>query len=160
MVSRAVWLVTLSSIAGNFLAAWLARRLSHRRAIALLCLGYFGAMLATYAVPLDHDLLRYGLTAIGLCQGVSALFTMYLPPLFPTLLRTTGAGFCFNFGRIAAGVGTVVFGLFSRVGDYRLALIYAGFRFVPAAGIALALPDMPGERDGRDAGAGKDGSPP
>ena len=43
---------------------------------------------------------------------------MYLPPLFPTLLRTTGAGFCYNIGRIAAGLGTVFFGLFAKVGDY------------------------------------------
>jgi hypothetical protein len=58
---------------------------------------------------------------------------MYLPPLFPTLLRTTGAGFCYNIGRIAAALGTVFFGLFSKVGDYRLALLYAGFLFIPAA---------------------------
>ena len=65
---------------------------------------------------------------------------MYLPPLFPTLLRTTGAGFCYNFGRIAAGLGTVIFGLFSKVGDYRLALLYASFLFLPAAIIALMMP--------------------
>jgi hypothetical protein len=84
--------------------------------------------------------------AIGLCQGVFALFTMYLPPLFPTLLRTTGAGFCYNFGRIAAGVGTVVFGLFTKVGDYRLAILYSGFLFLPAAVVAWYLPDTPDEQ--------------
>ena len=47
---------------------------------------------------------------IGACQGVFGLFTMCLPPLFPTLLRTTGAGFCYNFGRIVAAAGTVFFG--------------------------------------------------
>jgi MFS family permease len=141
LVSKVVWLVTLSSIAGNFLAAWLARRLGYRRAIAFLCLGYFVSMFATYAEPRNHGSLWYGLAAIGVCQGVFALFTMYLPPLFPTLLRTTGAGFCYNIGRIAAGLGTVFFGLFSRVGDYRLALLYAGFLFLPAAGIALRMPE-------------------
>ena len=33
---------------------------------------------------------------VGFFSGIFALFTMYLPPLFPTLLRTTGAGFCYN----------------------------------------------------------------
>jgi MFS family permease len=146
LVSKAVWLVTLSSIAGNFLAAWLARWLSYRRAIACLCCGYFLSMLATYCVSRDHEALWYGFTAIGLCQGVFALFTMYLPPLFPTLLRTTGAGFCYNIGRIVAGLGTVLFGLFSKVGDYRLALLFAGFLFLPAAGIALMLPETADER--------------
>jgi hypothetical protein len=78
-----------------------------------------------------------------LCQGIFALFTMYLPPLFPTLLRTTGAGFCYNIGRIAAGLGTVFFGLFATVGDYRLALVYASFMFIPAAAIAWFMPDAP-----------------
>jgi MFS family permease len=135
-----------TSIAGNFLAALLARRLKYRPAIAILCLAYFLAMTATYVAPLDHDHLWYGFVAIGLCQGVFALFTMYMPPLFPTLLRTTGAGFCYNIGRIAAGLGTVFFGLFSKVGDYRLALLYAGFLFLPAAAIALLLPEPPDEK--------------
>jgi MFS family permease len=146
LVSKVVWLVMLASIAGNFLAAGLARWLRYRRAIACLCLGYFLSMLATYGMPLGHDRLWYGYTAIGLCQGVFALFTMYLPPLFPTLLRTTGAGFCYNFGRIAAGLGTVFFGLFSTVGDYRVALLCAGFLFLPAAAVAGMLPELPDEK--------------
>jgi hypothetical protein len=82
---------------------------------------------------------------IGFCQGVFGLFTMYLPPLFPTLLRTTGAGFCYNIGRVAAAFGTVFFGYFSTVGetlgDYRAALLYAGFLFLPAAGAAMLMPN-------------------
>ena len=145
LVSEVVWLVVATSIAGNFLAGWLARWLRYRRAIACLCVAYFLSMFATYVLPLNHDRLWYGFIAIGLCQGVFALFTMYMPPLFPTLLRTTGAGFCYNFGRVAAGLGTVFFGLFTRVGDYRLALFWAGFLFLPAAGIALLLPEPPDE---------------
>jgi MFS family permease len=146
LVSKIVWLVMVTSIVGNFMAAYLARKLKYRRAIALLCVGYFLSMLFTYGVPRDHTQLWLGVAAIGLCQGVFALFTMYLPPLFPTLLRTTGAGFCYNFGRIAAGLGTVFFGLFSQVGDYRDALLYAGFLFLPAAGIAWILPELPDEQ--------------
>jgi MFS family permease len=145
LVSKMVWLVTFASIAGNFLAAFLARYLRYRRAIALLCLAYFTAMFTTYSVPRDHTEMWFGVAVIGLCQGVFALFTMYLPPLFPTLLRTTGAGFCYNFGRVVAGLGTVFFGLFAEVGDYRHALLYAGFLFVPAAAVAWMLPEPPDE---------------
>jgi MFS family permease len=145
VVSWAMWLVIGSSIAGNFLAAALARWMKYRRAIAILCIAYCLAMVATYSSPLGLDQLWYGLAVIGLCQGVFGLFTMYLPPLFPTLLRTTGAGFCYNFGRIVAGVGTVVFGWFSKVGDHRLALFYAAFLFIPAAAFALLLPEPPDE---------------
>lgn len=146
LVSKFVWLLMLSSIAGNFLAAFLARRLKYRRAIALLCLAYCLAILVTYGTPREHTSLWWGVATIGVCQGVFALFTMYLPPLFPTLLRTTGAGFCYNFGRIAAGVGTVFFGLFTKVGDYRLAIFYAGLLFIPAAAIAWILPELADEK--------------
>jgi MFS family permease len=156
LVSKVVWLVMLASVAGNFLAALLARRLKYRRAIACLCLAYCLSMSATYAVPLGHERLWYGFAAIGLCQGVFALFTMYLPPLFPTLLRTTGAGFCYNIGRIAAGLGTVFFGLFSKVGDYRLALLYAGLLFLPAAGVAWLLPEAAEEKLASLTDKGKD----
>ena len=149
LISKVVWLVIGASIVGNFLAAALARWLKYRRAIAFLCLGYFASMFATYCVARGYRDLWYGYLAIGLCQGVFALFTMYMPPLFPTLLRTTGAGFCYNFGRIAAGLGTVFFGLISPVnspGDYRLALFYAGFLFLPAAGVAWMLPEPSDEK--------------
>jgi MFS family permease len=145
LVSQAVWVVMAASIAGNFMAGALARWLGYRRAIVGLCLGYFLSLLATYGVPRGYSALWYGFAAVGLCQGVFALFTMYLPPLFPTLLRTTGAGFCYNTGRIAAGLGTVFFGLSSRVGDYRLAMLYAAFLFVPAAAVACLLPEAPDE---------------
>lgn len=142
LVSKMAWLVMLASIAGNFFAAFLARWITYRRAITLLLVAYFAAMMATYGSPRGLAGLWYGAGAIGLCQGLFALFTMYLPPMFPTLLRTTGAGFCYNFGRIAAGLGTVFFGLFAKVGDYRLALLYAGFLFLPAAAIAWLLPEL------------------
>ena len=145
-VSQAMIVVMVASVAGNFFAAAVARRLGYRTSIALLCLGYFLSMAVAYAVPRGHETAFYWLAAIGVFQGVFALFTMYLPPLFPTLLRTTGAGFCYNIGRIAAAAGTVFFGLTSQVGDYRLALEYAGWLFLPAAVVALFLPEPGDER--------------
>ena len=100
-------------------------------------------MVAIYIVPRSHTTLLVLLPVMGACSGLFALFTMYLPPLFPVLLRTTGAGFCYNIGRIAAAAGTVVFGLFSKVGDYRIALLCAGLLFLPATLLALWLPDLP-----------------
>ncbi len=83
-----------------------------------------------------HDLVWIYFSIVGFFSGVFGLFTMFLPPLFPTLLRTTGAGFCYNIGRVAAAAGTVFFGLFSQVGDFRSALLYAGALMIPAALVA------------------------
>ncbi|MFM7920429.1 MAG: hypothetical protein ACKPJJ_09390, partial [Planctomycetaceae bacterium] len=35
-------------------------------------------------------------------QGIHAGYAIYFPELFPPHLRATGAGFCFNTGRILA----------------------------------------------------------
>jgi MFS family permease len=142
LVSEAMTIVMLASIAGNFIAAWAAKMAGYRVTIIVMCLGYSLAMGATYAVPRSHDAMLYWLGLVGVFQGVFALFSMYLPPLFPTLLRTTGAGFCFNIGRIAAAIGTVAFGFFSPVGDQRVALLCAGLLFVPASAIAALLPEL------------------
>jgi hypothetical protein len=43
------------------------------------------------------------LPVFGFCaQGIHAGYAVYFPELFPTHLRATGAGFCFNTGRILA----------------------------------------------------------
>ena len=101
------------------------------------------------------DLLRGMILCVFAClaQGAFALFTMCLPPLFPTLLRTTGAGFSYNIGRIIAAIGTVTFGLFAKVGtgdgaicDHRLALLYSAWLFIPAALVSWFLLPEP-DRD-------------
>ncbi|HZZ27627.1 MAG TPA: MFS transporter [Pirellulales bacterium] len=145
LVGRALVWVMVLSIMGNFLAGWMARVMGYRRSISLLCAAYFLSMFLAYGVPRDHTATWWWLIGPGISQGVFALFTMYVPPLFPTLLRTTGAGFCYNIGRVAAAFGTVYFGSFGQAGDYRLALFYSGFLFVPAAAVALLLPEGPSE---------------
>jgi MFS family permease len=153
-VSKVMQGVIVTSILGNFCAAALANSIGYRRAIAILCLGYTLSMTAAFALPLSPSILVPLLLVIGIFQGVFGLFTMYLPPLFPTLLRTTGAGFCYNIGRIAAAFGTVFFGLFSNVSDIRLALLCAGILFLPAMAIALMLPELAKD----DARVGADGT--
>ena len=86
--------------------------------------------------------------------GVFGSFTYYLPELFPTRLRGTGSGFCYNIGRVAAAFGPFIVGSIARSGASALdsamnVLFWVGF--VPIIGtIALrwvietkgrALPD-------------------
>jgi MFS family permease len=144
LVTKAFFLVVAVSLFGNFAAGGLARLLGYRRAIAAMCLGLGLAMLGSFAVPRGHEALIYfWFPMVGFFSGVFGLFTMYMPPLFPTLLRTTGAGFCYNIGRIAAAFGTVFFGLFAPVGDFSTALVYAGSLLIPATFFALLAPDLP-----------------
>ncbi|MCX6903845.1 MAG: MFS transporter [Verrucomicrobia bacterium] len=146
--TAAFFLVIGVSIGGNFFAGWLARLLGYRRSLVLLFGGFFLSMFGAFCVPRDHHSLLVWIAAVGFFSGVFGLFTMYLPPLFPTLLRTTGAGFCYNIGRIAAAAGTVFFGLFSQVGDFRRALLWTSLLLLPAMVVAFFMPDIPMAGDG------------
>jgi len=148
--TRLLFMVMVASVAGNFFAAVLARWIGFRKAIVLMSLGYLVSLIASYGTERSHTELAWWLLGPGFFQGLFALFTMYLPPLFPTLLRTTGAGFCYNIGRLVSAVGVVFFGLFQQVGDYRHTLLYAGLLFLPAALLALLLPEVKNPAIGAD----------
>jgi MFS family permease len=137
----ALMVLMAGSILGNYAAAAVARAAGYRKAVVSFCLIYGVVMGLTFLEARTHSTVLIGFFFIGLCQGVFGLFTMCLPPLFPTLLRTTGAGFCYNIGRLIAAGGTVFFGLFTKVGDVRQALLYAAILFIPAAGLACWLPE-------------------
>jgi MFS family permease len=152
LVANAFFLVILVSVIGNFAAGAIAKWFGYRRSITIMCVGFFAAMYLSFSQPRGHqELFWFWFPAVGFFSGVFGLFTMFLPPLFPTLLRTTGAGFCYNIGRIAAAFGTVFFGLFAKVGDFRAALTFASFLFLPAALFAWWLPEP---RDEESIGGG------
>ena len=70
--------------------------------------------------------------------GVFGAFTYYLPELYPTRLRGTGAGFCYNAGRMVAAIGPFIVGAVAARGAGALGgalqvLFYVGF--VPLAGL-------------------------
>lgn len=51
----------------------------------------------------SYELLLCMLPLLGFfAQGIHAGYAVYFPTLFPTHLRATGAGFCFNTGRLLA----------------------------------------------------------
>jgi MFS family permease len=150
LVSFAFFLLIAVSIAGNFFAGWLAKVLGYRRAIAAMFVIGFVGMAGSFGVVRSHEaLVAFWFPMVGFASGVFGLFTMYLPPLFPTLLRTTGAGFSYNIGRLAAALGTVLFGLLAPVGDFRMALLADGVLFLLAAGLALTLPEQGDEKRGK-----------
>ena len=145
--------VMIGSLVGNYIAGAIAKVIGYPKAIAFTLACYCAVMWMCFKQQRTYDDTLMWFTVIGACQGAFGLFTMCLPPLFPTLLRTTGAGFCYNFGRIVAAGGTVYFGLTEagKVGDYRVALSYAGWLFAPAAVIALLLPEVVDHDDQVDA---------
>ncbi len=69
------------------------------------------AIMAAFGLDLDPHTRLYMYLPIGLTVfGVFGSFTYYLPELFPTRLRGTGAGFCYNSGRFIAALGPFLVG--------------------------------------------------
>lgn len=119
-----------------------AAKLIGRRAMFGIYFGASGlAVMATFGLdlPAETRLYMYGL--IGLTVfGVFGSFTYYLPELFPTRLRGTGAGFCYNIGRVIAAWGPFFVGTIAARGTDALAtalqvLFWVGV--VPLAGLLL-----------------------
>ena len=139
-VMALLWIM-VGSLLGNYLAGGLAKLFGYGKAIALLLLLYFAAMWFTFSSVHSLAVIYALFAVIGVMQGCFGLFTMCLPPLFPVLLRSTGAGFCYNIGRILSAVGVVFFGIYNKVqGDFAGVLLTASYLFLPAALFALMLP--------------------
>lgn len=136
------------SIGGNFFFGALARWLGYRRAIMIMCLGLWLTMMGTYAIPRGHEAIRVWSPLVGFFSGGFGLFTMYMPPLFPVLLRTTGAGFCYNIGRMVAAAGTIFSGSLAVGGDLRPTLFATSFLFAVALAVALVLREPPQDEAG------------
>jgi predicted MFS family arabinose efflux permease len=129
------------SVIGNFVAGWLAKNWGYKAAMVGMFAGFVVTM--TGAFGFEHKigpLVYFWLPAVGFWSGVFGLFTMMMPPLFPTLLRTTGAGFCYNIGRIAAAAGTIFAAQITQGGNFRTTLLWDGFLFIPAIVFILMLP--------------------
>jgi MFS family permease len=105
--SRAQFAYGIVQTAGGGLGllafAPLSVRLGRRRAFALMHVAGLVITPITCYLPATYGQLLVLLPVFGfLTLGMHAGYAIYFPELFPTHLRATGAGFCFNVGRIVA----------------------------------------------------------
>jgi MFS family permease len=140
-VSVAVMLLNVGALLGYFSFGILAERFGPKSVFAFMNAGSLAMMPLTFYFPHSY------LTVLGLLpilgffsKGVFGGFPLYLPELFPTKLRSTGAGFCYNAGRIVASVspfitGTLVatLGSFGRAASAVAVVYIAGLFIIPLA---------------------------
>ena len=132
-------LIALGAIAGCFFGPLMGSKIGRRPAYFLLCL----ASLLSCGC-LFRFINQYGglfLFMVFLVGAATAAFygwlPLYLPELFPTRVRATGQGLCYNSGRIFAAVGALQMGRLLKQFEGSYARAGATITLVYAFGMVL-----------------------
>jgi len=115
----------LGGLIGALLTVPVAKIWGRRAMFGVYFMGSALSVFATFGLDLPPELRLYLYFFIGLTVfGVFGSFTYYLPELFPTRLRATGSGFCYNTGRIVAAGGPFLVGYISALGANALGVLF------------------------------------
>lgn len=110
-VSYAVMSLNAGSLIGYLAFGPIADRIGRRGAFFIMCLGSLIMLPMTFFTPKEYTTLLWLLPLLGFFNnGIFSGFPIYLPELYPTSIRATGVGFCFNIGRILAATGPFIKG--------------------------------------------------
>ena len=126
----------LGGLIGTLLTIPLAKRLGRRPMFGWYFAASAAAIFATFGIDMPAATRLYMFFLVGMpVFGVFGAFPFYRTDLFPTRLRATGAGFCYNIGRVLAAVGPFVVGAAAARGTAMQAIFYVGF--APLLGLLL-----------------------
>ncbi|GKS57572.1 MFS transporter [Nitrospira sp.] len=141
-VSYAIMALNAGAVIGYLSFGPLADRWGRRPIFGLMCVGSLIMLPITFLSSQSYMHLVVFLPVLGFFNnGIFSGFPIYLPELFPTRLRATGAGVCFNAGRILASAGPFLTGsLVAAMGDVALAATTVGLVYIVGL---LALPMAP-----------------
>jgi MFS transporter, SHS family, sialic acid transporter len=127
------------AMVGGFFGPVIGGRLGRRPAYFLLCLaslvscGYLFRFVDSFGATF--------LVMTWLTGAVTASFygwlPLYLPELFPTRVRATGQGFCYNSGRLLAALGALQMGSLLQHYEGSYAKAGAAITLVYAVGLVL-----------------------
>jgi MFS family permease len=123
----------------------LCERLGRRGAFVLMHLCAAGIVPITCYLPHSYGQLLAVLPFFGFFTGgMHAGYAVYFPELFPDQLRATGAGVCFNGGRIVAAPMLWLSGAIKERIDLRLAMVSLGALYIVGIFFLLLLPETRG----------------
>lgn len=131
----------LGGLIGTLMTIPVAKYFGRKKMFFIYYLTAAASIMCAFGLPLEPHTRLYFYFPIGLTVfGVFGSFTYYLPELFPTRLRATGAGFTYNVGRLIAAFGPFLVGSIAAAGTNALdsamsVLFWVGI--VPILGIFL-----------------------
>lgn len=137
---------TAGAGAGMLAFGPLAARYGRRSTFALMHIAALVMTLSVCWLPFQFNSYALMLCLLPIfgffAQGIHAGYAVYFPELFPTHLRATGAGFCFNTGRILAAP-VLIWGSAWMKSTFELpiAISVLGFLFLFGLVFLLFLPE-------------------
>ena len=148
IVGSTGYLATLiiGSFIGYLVGAWLADRIGRRNLFLIFSLGAIALVLLYTQVEFTNEVLwilgfPLGFFASGYFSGMGA----FLTELYPTRLRGSGQGFCYNFGRGIGALFPFLVGHLSETTTLANAIaIFAVGAYVLFFAAAYALPETRG----------------
>jgi MFS family permease len=138
-VTRGTTCFNLGGLIGTLLTIPIATRLGRRPMFLLYyALGAL-AILCTFGLSLSPETRLLMMFTVGVTVfGVFGSFTFYLPELFPVRLRGTGAGFCYNAGRVLTSVFPALIGVVRSSGT-NPGSVLVWVAIAPAIGVLFVL---------------------
>jgi MFS family permease len=136
----------IGSFIGYLVGAWLADRIGRRNLFLTFSLGAIAVVLLYTQLPLTNEILwvlgfPLGFFASGYFSGMGA----FLTELYPTRLRGSGQGFCYNFGRGIGALFPFLVGFLSTTTSLANAIaIFAVAAYAVFFLAAFALPETRG----------------
>lgn len=145
-VSYAIMALNVGALFGYLSFGPLADRFGRRPVFALMCAGSLIMLPITFLTPREYLHVLLLLPVLGFFNnGIFSGFPIYLPELYPTRLRATGAGFCFNAGRAFASVGPFLTGwLIATMGSVGYAVSAVGLIYLVGLFVLPFAPETRG----------------
>jgi MFS family permease len=129
----------LTMFVGNNVFGYLADRCGRRTALAISLFGLALALPVYALVSTPTALLVAGIAFYALV-GWGIVLASYLGELYPTRVRTTGAGFCFNSGRGIAAFAPLGLGLLMGTTSISTGFLVCAALFAVAGLASFGLP--------------------
>ncbi len=141
-------ITNVGTLAGCLLMPYITGLLGSRRVTAaVFFVGSVVSIVLSYFVAIDLldnlTLFLCLLPVLGFfTNGVFALYTIWLPEMFPSARRGAGSGFCFSFGRLLGAAGPTLVGVFATLtGSYPMAITVLSLVYVIGLPLILLAPE-------------------
>ena len=141
-------MVIIGSYVGYVVSAYLSDLLGRKKNFILFAVGSFVIVLLYTQMPVSDGVMLWlgfplGFFASGIFSGMGA----FLTELFPTRIRGSGQGFCYNIGKVVAALFPLLIGVLGQKVPLGLGIgVFSAVSYGVVIVAALSLPETRGKQ--------------